>query len=218
MVTSWFREVQPTSSWLVERLRIWGDEKLSVGVSRSAAERFRWAVEVLDPAPSDRLLEIGCGAGVAVSLICPHLSGGTIVAIDRSKSMVERAVRRNAGCVEAGRASFEAIPLGDADFWRARFDAAFAINVHLFRADARRELDVLRRALKPTGALYLFQQHPSASRTRTVTEELRAALTTNAFGVREVRSKGSGASTMTCIVAAPLGPAGEGPGNLSEGR
>jgi hypothetical protein len=87
-------------------------------------------------------------------------------------------------------------------FRRARFDRAFAINVHLFRADARRELGVLRRALKPT-ALYLFQQHPSASQTRTVTEELRAALTTNAFRVREVRSKGSGASTITFIVAAP---------------
>jgi SAM-dependent methyltransferase len=171
-------------------------------MSQPAAERFRWAVDVLDPAPSDRLLEIGCGQGVAVSLICPHLSGGRIVAIDRSRPMIERALRRNARWVEEGRVSFEAVALGDADFRRTRFDTAFAINVHLFQADAHREQDVLRRALKPAGALYLFQQHPSAGRTRTVTEELRAALTSNGFVVREVKSKGSGASTMTCIVAA----------------
>lgn len=172
-------------------------------MSQPFAERFRWAVEVLDPAPSDRLLEIGCGPGVAVSLICPRLSGGRIVAIDRSRPMIDRAVRRNARCVEEGRASFETVGLSDADFRGARFDTAFAINVRLFQANARRELDVLRQALKPTGALYLFQQHPSAGRTRAVTEELRTVLTTDEFVVREVRSTGSGASSMTCIVAWP---------------
>jgi SAM-dependent methyltransferase len=173
-----------------------------VGMSQPVAERFGWAVEVLDPAPADRLLEIGCGPGVAVSLICPRLSGGTIVAIDRSRPMIDRAVRRNARCVEKGRASFEAVGLSEADFRGAQFDTAFAINVRLFRADASRELDVLRQALKPTGAL--FQQHPSAGRTRAVTEELRAALTTNEFVVRDVRSTASGDSTMSCIVAWPL--------------
>jgi SAM-dependent methyltransferase len=138
-------------------------------MSQPVAERFRWAVEVLDPAPSDRLLEIGCGPGVAVSLICPRLSGGTIVAIDRSRPMIDRAVRRNARCVEEGGASFEAVGLSDADFRGMRFDMAFAINVRLFRVDARRELDVLREALKPTGALYLFQAslgRPDPSRDR----------------------------------------------------
>jgi hypothetical protein len=55
-------------------------------MTERVAERFRWAVETLDPAPSDRLLEIGCGPGVAVSLICETLSTGTITAIDRSKA------------------------------------------------------------------------------------------------------------------------------------
>jgi hypothetical protein len=41
-------------------------------------ERVAWAVEMLDLAPDDRLLEIGCGAGRAVSLICARLDTGTI--------------------------------------------------------------------------------------------------------------------------------------------
>lgn len=165
-----------------------------------AAERLRWAAATLDPAPSDRLLEIGCGAGVAISLICERLAGGTIVGIDRSSPMIAQAARRNRAHVDAGRAAFHAVALADSELGDVRFDKVFAVNVRLFRADAAREADVLRRALVPHGALYLFQQHPSAGRTRAVTAELTAALERAGFSVRNVMTRGTGASTMTCIV------------------
>jgi hypothetical protein len=56
-------------------------------------EQVRWAVEVLDPGPEVRLLEIGCGPGVALSLICERLVGGRIVAIDRYKEIIRRLLR-----------------------------------------------------------------------------------------------------------------------------
>jgi trans-aconitate methyltransferase len=168
----------------------------------TAAERLRWAVELLDPHPDDRLLEIGCGAGLAVSLVCERLSSGTIVGLDRSKPMIAKAARRNRAHVDAGRAAFQARALADADLGGERFDKAFAVNVRLFRADAGREADVLRRALVPDGALYLVQQHPSAARTRAVTDELTTALARHGFTVRDVLARGEGASAMTCVVAA----------------
>ena len=167
----------------------------------AVAARHRWAVETLDPGPSERLLEIGCGPGVAVSLICEKLSDGTIVGLDRSRPMIAQATRRNRAHVDAGRAAFEAVALGEADLGDEAFDKAFAVNVRLLRTDAPREADVLRRALAPEGAFYLFQHHPSAERTRAVTEELTAALERNAFAVRNVTTMGAGAPTMTCIVA-----------------
>ena len=170
-------------------------------MTERVAERFRWAVETLDPAPSERLLEIGCGQGVAVSLISRALSTGTIVAIDRSRAMIGQAARRNREHVAAGRAAFRAVELKDASFGNQRFDKVFAINVRLFRADAAKEGEVLRHALTPRGALYLFQQHPSANRTRAATDELKTGLERNGFNVRKIESTGSGASTMTCIVA-----------------
>jgi ubiquinone/menaquinone biosynthesis C-methylase UbiE len=45
-------------------------------------------------ARSERLLEIGCGQGLAVSLLCESASIGSITAIDRSKPMIDQAVRR----------------------------------------------------------------------------------------------------------------------------
>lgn len=168
------------------------------------AERFRWAVEMLDPAPSDRVLEIGCGHGVAVSLVCERLAGGTVVGIDRSKAMIERATRRNREHVAAGKARFEVVALGDMDVGGPKpFDKLFAVNVPIFRADAAREAAVVRRLLEPIGVISLFEQHPSASRTRRVTTELETALERYGFAVRTTVSTGTGDSTMTCIEAVP---------------
>ena len=171
----------------------------------TAAERLRWAVETLDPAGSDRLREIGCGAGVAISLICERLSDGRVVGLDRSSAMIAQAVRRNHTHADAGRAAFHAVALADAELGSERFDKMFAVNVRLFRADPAREPEALRRALAPRGVLYLFQQHPSAERTRAVTDELTAALERAGFAVRKVTTRGAGASTMTCIVGGEPG-------------
>jgi cyclopropane fatty-acyl-phospholipid synthase-like methyltransferase len=170
-------------------------------MTEEVPERFLWAAEMLDVQPSDRLLEIGCGHGAAVSLICKSLSSAPIIAIDRSPSMIAQAIRRNLANIEAGKVVFKAFALADADFGGVRFDKVFAINVGLFRTHAVREAVVLRRALKPRGALYLFQQHPSAARTRVVTYDLSGALERNGFTIRTVLAKGAGASSMTCIVA-----------------
>ena len=93
-------------------------------MARSAAVpvRIRWAVEALSVAPADRILEIGCGPGHAVSLICPKLAGGTIAAIDRSPVQVNLAARNNAESIAAGKATFHNAALTDAALDGARFD------------------------------------------------------------------------------------------------
>jgi SAM-dependent methyltransferase len=48
-------------------------------------DRIAWAVDVLSAGPADRLLEIGCGTGVALELVCDRLGDGQITGIDRSE-------------------------------------------------------------------------------------------------------------------------------------
>lgn len=90
------------------------------------------AVEALGVRGGDRVLEIGCGRGVAVALVCGRLTGGRITAIDRSEKAIEAPQRRNAEHVAAGRAVFRTAALETVDLTDETFDRIFAINVNLF--------------------------------------------------------------------------------------
>ena len=139
-----------------------------------ASDRFVWAVDTLEVRPADRLLEVGCGHGVAVSLVCERLTTGTITAIDRSPKMIEMATRRNREHVDAGRAVLEAIALEDADLGDRRFDKVFAFNVAPFWLQPKDALGIVRRHLAPDGAVYLFwdARHAQPGRARDLADQL----------------------------------------------
>jgi ubiquinone/menaquinone biosynthesis C-methylase UbiE len=126
-------------------------------VASKASKRLRWAVEVLQVDPDDRILEVGCGHGVAVSLVCARLDGGGITAVDRSPKMIETARRRNEG--HAGKMRFVVATLAEADLRDEAYDKVFAVHVAALQRPGD-ELDIVRRRLAAGGRLYLFSQAP----------------------------------------------------------
>jgi SAM-dependent methyltransferase len=120
------------------------------------SQRLAWAVDVLAPGPADRVLEVGCGHGVAVSLVCERLADGRITAIDRSEKMIAMAARRNRAHVAAGRAVLVTAALEDADFGDERFDKVFAVNVAPFWLRPVEALGIVRRHLAPGGTVHVF--------------------------------------------------------------
>ncbi|GLW06218.1 hypothetical protein Misp01_13480 [Microtetraspora sp. NBRC 13810] len=128
-------------------------------------ERLSWAVETIGVRPADRVLEIGCGPGVAVGLVCARLAGGTITAIDRSEKAIDAARRRNAEHIAAGKAVLRTASLVDGAFGDDSFDRIFAVNVNLFwTASPAREIGLLGRWLAPGGSVHLFYEAPGAER------------------------------------------------------
>jgi ubiquinone/menaquinone biosynthesis C-methylase UbiE len=123
-----------------------------------ASQRQRRAIESLDIRPGDNVLELGCGHGVAASLVCEKLTdGGHLTAIDRSPKMIEAARSRNANHVAEGRATFLCTAFEDADLEDQRFDKVFGIH---FPPAARHDPERTRRRvaelLAPNGVARWF--------------------------------------------------------------
>jgi ubiquinone/menaquinone biosynthesis C-methylase UbiE len=125
------------------------------------SERLRRVVDLLDIRPDDRVLEIGCGHGVAATMVCERLETGRLTAIDRSEKMVEAASRRNAAYVEAGRAEFLVATLEDADLGERRFDKIFAVRVGLFHREPARAHALADRWLAPGGTVLAVFDEPA---------------------------------------------------------
>jgi ubiquinone/menaquinone biosynthesis C-methylase UbiE len=128
------------------------------------AERIVWAVETLDVRPDDRVLEVGCGHGVAASLVCERLTSGRYTGVDRSQKMIDMATTRNRRYVEAGTATFETAAFEDLELGEERFDEIFAVHVAAFWTRPERVLGAVHRFLAPQGKLHLFHQTPGWKR------------------------------------------------------
>jgi SAM-dependent methyltransferase len=164
-----------------------------------------WAVDTLAPAPDDRVLEVGCGQGVAVSLVCERLAGGRITAIDRSPKMIEMAARRNREHIAAGRAVLRTAALEQAGLGSERFDKVFAFNVAPFWLRPKDALGIVRRQLAPAGAVYLFwdARHTQPGRARELADALSEKLRLAEFSVDQVLVKDLRPVPAVCVIAQP---------------
>jgi ubiquinone/menaquinone biosynthesis C-methylase UbiE len=122
--------------------------------------RLRGIVDGMGIAPDDRVLEVGCGHGVAASLVCERLEGGHLVAIDRSAKMIDAATRRNASHVEAGKAEFVVADFEDVDLGDRRFEKILAVRVGLFYREPERAQRIAARWLAPGGAVFAVFDPP----------------------------------------------------------
>jgi ubiquinone/menaquinone biosynthesis C-methylase UbiE len=127
--------------------------------------RLRRVVERLDVRPDDRVLEIGCGHGVAATFVCERLDRGVLTAIDRSAKMIAAAERRNAEHVDAGRAEFLVMRLEELDLGDRRFDKVLAVRVGLFQREPDRARALVAPYLAPGGRIFsVFDAPRSAAR------------------------------------------------------
>jgi len=124
----------------------------------SNLRRNRWTIDLLDLTPSDRVLEIGFGPGVAIGLAAARVPHGTVVGLDHSAVMLAQARRRNARLIASGRLAlhlggFESLPA-----LNQSFDKVFAVNVLHFLPDRDAALHAVKRIMQPGGTLAITHQ------------------------------------------------------------
>ncbi|MCF6736743.1 trans-aconitate 2-methyltransferase [Blastococcus sp. KM273129] len=118
-----------------------------------ASERLTWAAGLVDPAPGERVLEVGCGHGVLVALLAARLPGGHVVAVDRSPAMVAAATARNRAAVDAGRVTVHGGPLVEVELPERGFDVVVSFDVRAFWTPPGAEWDVVDRVLATGGRI-----------------------------------------------------------------
>ena len=144
--------------------------------TRGASARLAFVAGVVAAAPGERVLEVGCGAGVLVTELAAAVGNGRVVAVDRSARMAAAAARRNRAAVDAGRVRVLAAPLLDAGLGGERFDAVVAVDVRAFWTPPAPEWDVVAGLLAPGGRVVVgFSVMDDGAAARVTAEVARLA-------------------------------------------
>jgi SAM-dependent methyltransferase len=99
-----------------------------MGRRSSNVARNRWAVQLLDVQPADRVIELGCGPGVAIAALATRATRGLVVGVDHSQVMIRQARRRNRAAIRAGRVRLIHTPVQSLSISDGPFNAALAVN------------------------------------------------------------------------------------------
>jgi SAM-dependent methyltransferase len=171
----------------------------------SNRRRNIWAVSLLDVRPTDRVLEIGFGPGIAIAELAARATRGHVFGVDHSQAMVRQAARRNAAAVRAGRVHLTRASVERLPSFGGPLDAVLAVNSMGFWPDPVERLGELRRLLRPGGRIALVSQPrcPGATRETTVraARELQDSLTEAGFTGLRVETLDL-APPVACVLAA----------------
>jgi SAM-dependent methyltransferase len=108
-----------------------------------------------------RVLEIGCGPGVAARLALNRIGDGHVLAIDRSARAIAQARAGARAEVDSGRLEFRQASVENLALRAGErlFDLAFAMRVGALDGrhpeSAARALSAIAAAMKPTGRLFI---------------------------------------------------------------
>jgi SAM-dependent methyltransferase len=153
----------------------------TMGRRSSNVARNRWAVQLLDVQPTDRVIELGCGPGVAIAALATRAVGGLVVGVDHSQVMIHQARCRNRAAIRAGRVRLVHMSVESLSISDGPFDAALAVNTVGMWPDPIVRLRELARLLRPGGRIALVSQPrcpgATAATSASAADELAGLLT-----------------------------------------
>jgi ubiquinone/menaquinone biosynthesis C-methylase UbiE len=146
-----------------------------------AAEKQR-SVELLELAPGDRVLDVGCGNGSELRALAQIVgAGGRVVGLDRSRTLIAEATARGLGAlgpIELVTGDAHALPFDDQEFSACRADRTLQ---HLARPEVA--IAEMARVTRPGGRVLVTESRwglAAPDLDRSVTDRLLQLMATDA--------------------------------------
>lgn len=111
----------------------------------------RWTIALMNIQPDDFVLDIGCGAGMAIKEVAKIATNGAVAGVDYSTIMVQQALKCNVAAVRAMRVVIKHGNISKLPFEDESFDKACAIESFNFWPDPIAGLKEVHRVLRPKG-------------------------------------------------------------------
>ena len=120
--------------------------------------RFSWTPGLMNIGPADHILEIGCGTGLAAEQIVPMLKKGKLIAIDQSRTAIDKAVKKNENAIKQGKAEFIQTAFLAMPKPQKKFDKIFAFNINFFwtQESIMEEANLLKKIINKEGRLFVL--------------------------------------------------------------
>jgi len=180
-IPSQFRQPRGFAGWLVG----W-----EMALRSSNRQRNVWAVGLLGVEPTDHVLEIGFGPGIAIRALSRRATHGLVCGVDHSTVMVRRATRRNAVALRAGRVDLRLASVEQLPTFAEPFDKVLAVNTMGMWREPEAVFQALRRLMRPRGRIAIVSQPrcPGATAETTVAAGRERAARLTAAGFTRIRS------------------------------
>jgi len=142
-----------------------GDEGRSLleEMNRHHRKLSEWALSKLPMKECKRILDIGCGGGMLISLLNERFADAEIYGIDISEESVDMAKKVNSAIVKEGRCRITLDPVSDIPFKNEYFDLVTAFETYFFWPDLRNDLKEATSKVKKGGYIVIVSEtypHP----------------------------------------------------------
>jgi len=127
-------------------------------------DTFAWGLARLSIKPDAVVLDVGCGGGAAVKMIAAIAPKGRVCGIDHSRDMVNLSKRVNRQLIEGGRVVVDHGSVSDLPYSDEMFDVVTAFETIEFWPDLSKDLEEVKRVLKPGGRLLILNRLPDKER------------------------------------------------------
>jgi len=124
----------------------------------SNIERNEWGISLLNIQPSDYVLEIGFGPGVAIQKMSDIVTDGVIYGIDHSELMVKKASDRNKDAILSDKVKLKLGSVAELPTFDHPIDKVLDINSFQFWNDQVNSLQEIKKIMKPNGVIAIVHQ------------------------------------------------------------